>query len=123
VVQDLQYLSTSVGLEGMSRVFGQAERITRPSRSADLDHNLRNLRTPGDLPEPTAHVDTPTHMRPEVRSDLPTHHARLLSLGPPIGFRGWALDGGLVLSGQRRAHRLHRPRHEVIQGASHRLGQ
>ena len=77
VVQDLQYLGTSVGLKGMSRVFGQAERIARPSRSADLYHNVPNLGTPGDLPEPTARVDTPTHMRPEVRSDLPAHHARL----------------------------------------------
>ena len=79
MVQDLQYLGTSVGLEGMSRVFGQTAGIARPSRSADIDHNVRNLRTPADLPEPTARVDTPTHMRPEVRSDLPAHHARLPS--------------------------------------------
>jgi DNA-binding NarL/FixJ family response regulator len=33
------------------RVFGQKQRIARPRRLADLDHDRRHLRTPGDLPD------------------------------------------------------------------------
>ena len=82
MVQDLQYLSTSVGLECVSRVFGQTERIARPSRPTDLDHELRNLRTAGDLPEPTARVDTCTHMCAQVRPDLPGHRPETTNTRP-----------------------------------------
>lgn len=82
VVQDLQNLSTSVGLECVSRVVGQTERIARPSRPTDLDHDLRNLRTAGDLPEPTARVDTRTHMCAQVRSDLPSHRPETTKTRP-----------------------------------------
>jgi hypothetical protein len=57
----------------MPRVFGETKRIARTSRPAGLDHDLSNLRTPGDLPEPTPRVATCAHVPAEVRADLPAH--------------------------------------------------
>jgi hypothetical protein len=55
------------------RVAGKTDRIGRPRPPADLDHDLRNVRPPGDLPAPTARTGTRTHGPAQVRTDLPAH--------------------------------------------------
>ena len=73
LVKDLQQLGTAVGLKRAPRIVGKADRIGRPRPPADLDHDLRNVRPPGDLPAPTARIGTRTHVPAQVRTDLPAH--------------------------------------------------
>ena len=58
---------------GRPRITGKTDRIGRPRPPADLDHDLRNVRPPGDLPAPTARTGTRTHVPAQVRTDLPAH--------------------------------------------------
>jgi hypothetical protein len=62
LIKDLEYLGTAIGLERVPRVVGKTERIGRPRPPADLDHDLRNFRSPGDLPAPTARIGTLAHV-------------------------------------------------------------
>jgi hypothetical protein len=57
----------------MARVAGKTERIGRPRPLADLDHDLRNVRPPGNLPAPPARTGTRAHVPAQVRTDLPAH--------------------------------------------------
>jgi len=50
LVEDLEQLGSSVGLERPTCVFRQTQRVTRPGCRADLDQHMRNLVTAGDLP-------------------------------------------------------------------------
>ena len=50
LVEDLEQLGSSVGLERLTCVFRQTQRVTRPGCRADLDQHMRNLVTAGDLP-------------------------------------------------------------------------
>ena len=73
LVKDLQQLGTAVGLKRPPRIAGKTDRIGRPRPPADLDHDVRNVRSPGDLPTPTARTGTRTHAPAQVRTDLPAH--------------------------------------------------
>jgi hypothetical protein len=73
LVKDLEQLGTAIGLERVARVAGKTERIGRPRPLADLDHDLRNVRSPGDLPAPPARTATRAHVPAQVRTDLPAH--------------------------------------------------
>jgi hypothetical protein len=77
LVEDLEQLGTAIGLERVARVAGKTERIGRPRPLADLDHDLRNVRSPGDLPAPPARTGTRAHVPAQVRTDLPPINARL----------------------------------------------
>ena len=72
-VKDPQQLGTAVGLKRAPRIVGKTERIGRPRPAADLDHDLRNVRPPGDLPAPAARTGTGAHVPAQVRTDLPAH--------------------------------------------------
>ena len=42
LVENLEQLGPSVGLKRVPRVFGQTERVARPSCPGDLDHHMRS---------------------------------------------------------------------------------
>jgi hypothetical protein len=117
LVEDLQQLGMSVGLERAPRVFGQTERIARPSRPADLDHNLHNLPISGDLPEPTVRVGPSARVPAEVRFDLPAHNReiRRTRAARPPGPRTWRCCTGCWQTRGCR-HRPSRPERSPADG-------
>jgi hypothetical protein len=76
VAEDLEQLGSSIGREGLPRVFGQASRVTRPSCPADLDHHARDLVTASDLPQPPTGVNALALVPAEVGADLPAVYVR-----------------------------------------------
>jgi hypothetical protein len=68
VLEYLEQLRASVGLECSPGVFVEGQRIARPGCPADLDHDPGNLVTAADLPKPTARVAACGQVPAEVRA-------------------------------------------------------
>ena len=89
LAKDLEQLGTAAGLARVPRVVGKTERISRPSPPADLDHDLRNFPSPGDLPALIARTRTRAHVPAQVRADLPAHRSETTTThaatGEPAG--------------------------------------
>jgi len=73
LLECLEDLCASVGLERVTGVFGQTKRVAPPRRCGDLYDDMRDVCTAGDLPEPAVRVDPRSRVPAEVCSDLPAH--------------------------------------------------
>ena len=76
LVEDLEQLGSSVGLERVPRVFVQTSRVARPRGAADLDHQPRDLVTALYLPQPATGVSARALVPAEVGADLPAVYVR-----------------------------------------------